>query len=179
MAPWAHPSPQPKQHLDWFLQGSLVWQTDRQTMLLCRQQQTASTYVVPAMRSNKVRKWTTTSKMWTSLCAMLVVLWVHQARMKQCLVLVARQKMMSWSVSTTAQYYLHTSPTVNHSQLQQVLVCLSVYNSAVLPPHVTNCQSLTAPAGACLSVCLQQRGITSTCHQLSITHSSSRCLSAC
>ena len=27
MVPWAQPSPQPKQHL---LQGSLVWQTDRQ-----------------------------------------------------------------------------------------------------------------------------------------------------
>jgi len=33
-----------------------------------------------------------------------------------------------------------------------VLIC--VYNSAVLPPHVTNCQSFTAPAGARLSVCL-------------------------
>ena len=34
MVPWAHESPQPKWHLDRlsrFLQGSLVWQTDRQT----------------------------------------------------------------------------------------------------------------------------------------------------
>ena len=34
MAPWTYPSPQPKRHLSrcsCFLQGSLLWQTDRQT----------------------------------------------------------------------------------------------------------------------------------------------------
>jgi len=33
MVPWAHPSPQPRS-VELFLQGSLRWQTDRQTTLL-------------------------------------------------------------------------------------------------------------------------------------------------
>jgi len=37
VVPWAHPSPQPKRHLhrpSHFLQGSRLWQTDQQSMLL-------------------------------------------------------------------------------------------------------------------------------------------------